>query len=385
MTEWLPFEEEEFGQGYEEALGPQLGEGLSEVINASVQQSRSRALAVSVPQKINQAVLAALQTLTQQFECFVKKQGLVPLTDDKLTDEGPSVAAKPKPQTTSWPHDGAMSALTQSSSDHVYCSLPSSSKGSPLDAEVSSVSDSAASDSSHSCSSLRKLKRTRKSVSSHAKERPKSPSSPFQFNPEDIINPRSADWAQTQAMADYLHDKLRNGFDKEVQSRPHGGRGYEAEDGARLIRLLRRGRNFSCYPGPPPGANCQGAGAETRVGDPSAGGARSEPDRARRKRPASPRPGAGLRAGAGNRGERVSRRVAGHATARCVRRSRSTAAWKARRSPPARSLLVSGGAPAGLIEERAGSLGRKTSCSRGRERLTMAWAAGGPSAPFLPS
>ncbi|KAJ1200260.1 hypothetical protein NDU88_004086 [Pleurodeles waltl] len=99
MTEWLPFEEEEFGQGYEEALGPQLGEGLSEGINASVQQSLIRALAVSVPQKVNQAVLAALKPLTQQFACFVKKQGLVPLTDDKLADEGPSVAAKPKPQT----------------------------------------------------------------------------------------------------------------------------------------------------------------------------------------------------------------------------------------------------------------------------------------------
>ncbi|KAJ1199750.1 hypothetical protein NDU88_003583 [Pleurodeles waltl] len=202
MTEWLPFEEEEFGQGYEEALGPQLGEGLFEVINASVQQSLSRALAVSVPQKINQAVLAALKPLTQQFECFVEKQGLVPLSDDKLTDEGPSAAATPKPQTSSWAHDGAMSVLTQSSSDHVYCYLPSSSKGSSLEAAVSSVSDSATSDSSHSSSPLRKHKRARNSGSSHAKERPKSPSNPFPFNPEDIIHSRSADWAPAQAVAD---------------------------------------------------------------------------------------------------------------------------------------------------------------------------------------
>ncbi|KAJ1167470.1 hypothetical protein NDU88_007861 [Pleurodeles waltl] len=50
--------------------------------------------------------------------------------------------------------------------------------------------------------------------SSHVKERSQSPSNPFQFNPEDIIHPRSADWAPAQAVADYLHDKLRKGFDE---------------------------------------------------------------------------------------------------------------------------------------------------------------------------
>ncbi|KAJ1128612.1 hypothetical protein NDU88_006988 [Pleurodeles waltl] len=30
MTEWLPFEDEEMGHGFEDALGPQLGAGLSE-------------------------------------------------------------------------------------------------------------------------------------------------------------------------------------------------------------------------------------------------------------------------------------------------------------------------------------------------------------------
>ncbi|KAJ1085365.1 hypothetical protein NDU88_005498 [Pleurodeles waltl] len=173
MTEWMSFEEEEYGQGYEEALGPQLGEGLSEVINASVQQSLNRATAISVPQKNNQAVMAALKPLTQQLECFVKKQGLVPLPQDKLTEDGPSVLYKPKTQAPSWPHDGAIPALTQSSaSDHVYCSLPSSSKDFPLEAEHSSVSDSAASESSHSSGSIRKrkrAKRAKKSSSSQAK------------------------------------------------------------------------------------------------------------------------------------------------------------------------------------------------------------------------
>ncbi|KAJ1182507.1 hypothetical protein NDU88_007695 [Pleurodeles waltl] len=157
MAEWMPFEEEEYGQGYEEALGPQLGDDLSEVINALVQQSLNRALAVTVPQKINQAVMAALKPRTQQFECFVKKQGLVPLPEDKLMDDCPSVSNKPKIQAPSWPHDRAMSALTQSSSsDHVYCYLPSTSKEFSLEAELSSVSDSATSDSSHCSGSMRK-------------------------------------------------------------------------------------------------------------------------------------------------------------------------------------------------------------------------------------
>ncbi|KAJ1208558.1 hypothetical protein NDU88_003942 [Pleurodeles waltl] len=63
--------------------------------------------------------------------------------------------------------------------------------------------------------SLRKRKKARKLGSSHTKERSTSPPNPFQFNPENIIHPRSADWAQ----AHYLHDKLRKGFDKEVRNR----------------------------------------------------------------------------------------------------------------------------------------------------------------------
>ncbi|KAJ1152116.1 hypothetical protein NDU88_004893 [Pleurodeles waltl] len=216
MTEWLPFEEEEIEFGFEDALGPQLGAGLSEVINASVQQSLSRALAVSVPQRINQAVLAALKPLTQQFDSFVKKQGLAPLPEEKVR-EGPETATTP--QVSSWPHDGALSALAKASADHVYCSLPSTSKGPLLEVADSSDSDSTSSKSSHSSGTLRKHKRARKSSSSQGKDRSHSPSNPFQFNPEDIIHPCSANWAPAQAVADYLHDKLRKGFDKEVRNR----------------------------------------------------------------------------------------------------------------------------------------------------------------------
>ncbi|KAJ1162896.1 hypothetical protein NDU88_003360 [Pleurodeles waltl] len=216
MTEWLPFEEEEIEFGFEDALGPQLGAGLSEVINASVQQSLSRALAVSVPQRINRAVLAALKPLTQQFDSFVKKQGLAPLPEEKVR-EGPETATTP--QVSSWPHDGALSALAKGSADHVYCSLPSTSKGPLLEVADSSDSDSTSSKSSHSSGTLRKRKRARKSSSSQSKERSHSPSNPFQFNPEDIIHPRSADWAPAEGVADYLHDKLWKGFDKEVRNR----------------------------------------------------------------------------------------------------------------------------------------------------------------------
>ncbi|KAJ1119337.1 hypothetical protein NDU88_007523 [Pleurodeles waltl] len=113
-----------------------------------------------------------------------------------------------------------MSALTQSSAlDHVHCSLSSTSKGSPLEVEISSVSDSAISDSSHSSGSLRKRKKARKSGSSQTKERSRSPPNPFQFNPEDIVHPWLANWAPAQAVVDYLHDKLWKGFDKQVRNR----------------------------------------------------------------------------------------------------------------------------------------------------------------------
>ncbi|KAJ1187237.1 hypothetical protein NDU88_004016 [Pleurodeles waltl] len=165
---------------------------------------------------INQAVLAALKPLTQQFDSFVKKQGLAPLPEEKVR-EGPETATTP--QVSSWPHDGALSALAKASADHVYSSLPSTSKGPLLEVADSSDSDSTYSKSSHSIGTLRKRKRARKSSSSQGKERSHSPSNPFQFNPADIIHLRSADWAPAQAVADYLHYKLRKGFDKEVHNR----------------------------------------------------------------------------------------------------------------------------------------------------------------------
>ncbi|KAJ1131756.1 hypothetical protein NDU88_010089 [Pleurodeles waltl] len=64
MTDWVPFEEEEYGR-YDED-GQFLGDGLSEAINASVQQSVNKALEVSVPQQISQALLVVLKPFTQQ-------------------------------------------------------------------------------------------------------------------------------------------------------------------------------------------------------------------------------------------------------------------------------------------------------------------------------
>ncbi|KAJ1163204.1 hypothetical protein NDU88_003667 [Pleurodeles waltl] len=89
------------------------------------------------------------------------------------------------------------------------------------------------------------------------------------------------------------------------------GRGHEAKDGARLIRLLRRGLNFSCYPGPPPG---QIDGERVR-GPVWVTRAPVEP-RASLAEPVgdgrlAPRPGACRRVNAGSRTERVSGHAAG--------------------------------------------------------------------------
>ncbi|KAJ1108571.1 hypothetical protein NDU88_005947 [Pleurodeles waltl] len=65
MTDWMPFEEEEDGQFYEDLQGHLMGDGLTE---GSVQKSICRALEASVPQKINQALVAALKPITQQVE-----------------------------------------------------------------------------------------------------------------------------------------------------------------------------------------------------------------------------------------------------------------------------------------------------------------------------
>ncbi|KAJ1093528.1 hypothetical protein NDU88_006628 [Pleurodeles waltl] len=75
------------------------------------------------------------------------------------------------------------------------------------------------SDSSQSNKSLRKRKTTKNFTSSHMQESSRSPPNPFQFNPEDSVHLRSGDWAPVQAVADYMHDKLKKSFNKEVHNR----------------------------------------------------------------------------------------------------------------------------------------------------------------------
>ncbi|KAJ1206390.1 hypothetical protein NDU88_001795 [Pleurodeles waltl] len=218
MTDWVLFEEEEYGR-YDED-GQFLGDSLSEAINASVQQSVSRALEVSVPQQISQALVVALKPFMQQLEAFAEKQNLVPFQKGNSAEGSPSLPSTSKDAPSAWPHDGVMATLQQpSADDHQYCSVPSDSSVFPRGVRVSSDSDPSESDSSHSGSPLRKRQKSKKSVSSKAQMDLAPPSNPFQFNPEDIVHPRSADWAPAQEVAEYLHGKLRRSFDKEVRNR----------------------------------------------------------------------------------------------------------------------------------------------------------------------
>ncbi|KAJ1161444.1 hypothetical protein NDU88_001930 [Pleurodeles waltl] len=82
----------------------------------------------------------------------------------------------------------------------------------------------------------------------------------------------------------------------------------------------------------------------------------------------APRPGACLCAGAGSRGERVSGRVAGHATAHRLRRSRPTAAGKARQPPSCPEATGERRGSRGADRGAGRPLRRKTLCSRGHRR-----------------
>ncbi|KAJ1113792.1 hypothetical protein NDU88_002034 [Pleurodeles waltl] len=218
MTDWVPFEEEEYGHYGED--GQFLGDGLSEAINALVQQSVSRALEVSVPRQISQALVVALKPFMQQLEAFANNQSLVPLPEGNSAEGSSSPPSTSKDAPSSWPHDGGMAALQQTSaSDHQYCSAPSTSSVFPRRVQASSDSDPSDSESSHSGSPLHKCKKSKKSLSSKDHLDPVPPSNPFQFNPEDIVHPRSADWAPAQVVVEYLHGKLHRSFDKEVRYR----------------------------------------------------------------------------------------------------------------------------------------------------------------------
>ncbi|KAJ1213638.1 hypothetical protein NDU88_001270 [Pleurodeles waltl] len=161
------------------------------------------------------------------------------------------------------------------------------------------------------------------------------------------------------------------------ESTEEGGRGHEAEDGARLIRLLRRGPNFSCYPGPPPPGQIDGerergpvwvtrAPAEPRasLAEHLGGGRRA------------PRPGACRRVGAGSRSERAR----GGAWDRApFEGSRLTAAGKAGRPPSCLEV------PGERRDSCGGDRGKPCAPATAEDSVTAAWAACGPSAPILAS
>ncbi|KAJ1085654.1 hypothetical protein NDU88_005784 [Pleurodeles waltl] len=78
MTDWMPFEEEEYGQCGEGSQYHLMKDALPEAINTSVKQSICRALEDSVPQKISQALRGTHKPITQQLELFAIRQCCVP-------------------------------------------------------------------------------------------------------------------------------------------------------------------------------------------------------------------------------------------------------------------------------------------------------------------
>ncbi|KAJ1079882.1 hypothetical protein NDU88_000114 [Pleurodeles waltl] len=97
MTDWMPFEEEEYGLLRKTHRVNFMQDELSEAINASVKQSICRALEDSVPQQINQASRIALKPIMQQLELFAKHQGCVPAQDPVTGREIPPNRIRRKP------------------------------------------------------------------------------------------------------------------------------------------------------------------------------------------------------------------------------------------------------------------------------------------------
>ncbi|KAJ1112086.1 hypothetical protein NDU88_000357 [Pleurodeles waltl] len=161
-------------------------------------------------------MLAALQALTAQMEIFAKHQGFDQPSGSKPCDDVADKPRKAKTKSNEWPRDVGLTILLQAPhTDHELCSSVSASKSSSSHQKTCTDSDTETSDSFHSTHDIRpELKKPRKSSA----VRP-SPSNPFTFNTEDITHPRSTDWVPAQAVTEYLRDKLRNSFDKEVRNR----------------------------------------------------------------------------------------------------------------------------------------------------------------------
>ncbi|KAJ1169367.1 hypothetical protein NDU88_001260 [Pleurodeles waltl] len=163
------------------------------------------------------------------------------------------------------------------------------------------------------------------------------------------------------------------------------GRGQEAEDGARLICLLWRGRNFSYYPVPPP----RGKLKRNKSGDPRGGSERRQsPERARPStsevccEPPGLGPASALVPGTG---------VSERAGVRPALRPRASGGEPADRGQEDEAALLLPGAswraegrPRGCWRSGRGRrAGNHRAPAAARAGVTVVRAASRPSAPFL--
>ncbi|XP_078506532.1 uncharacterized protein LOC144766620 [Lissotriton helveticus] len=217
MENWAYCEEDQYGY-YEETQVTPLEDNLVDALDASVQQSVSRAVEVAVPKMVNKALAVALRPIIAQLERFAKRHGMLP-EPSPSSSGATSAITSASTSSSNWPHAPALTKLPPPpASDHQYMVAGPSQSSSTMVYTTTDTDTDTDTDSTSKTESPKKKKAKKRCGGSQVAPAYQS-TSPFDFNPADIVHPRSSDWAPPPEVAGYLQQNLRRSFDREVRSR----------------------------------------------------------------------------------------------------------------------------------------------------------------------
>ncbi|KAJ1096641.1 hypothetical protein NDU88_001776 [Pleurodeles waltl] len=205
-------EEEQYEQLQENPSEHHLEERLVEALGSHVQDS------------VNWALIQALKPFTQPLSNFARREflGEGSQTRRQTGESGEVLDLNVQRSSVTSSAEILSQMATSVLREHAYGGLvpPQSSPSFPVQASSqSSYHDpsSSKSDSDESQVDSQPRKKRRKTKHGASKE-DVSQGKNLLFSPEDIIHPRSTEWVPHQEVANYVQDRLRKSFEKEVRN-----------------------------------------------------------------------------------------------------------------------------------------------------------------------
>ncbi|KAJ1108258.1 hypothetical protein NDU88_005638 [Pleurodeles waltl] len=204
-------EEEQYGELQEETSEHLLEERLVEALGYHVQDS------------VNWALIQALKPFTQPLSNFARREFLGESSQQprlQTGDSGDVLGLRLQRSGGTSSAEILSQMATSVLRDHAYGGSPPPQISPSIPVQTSSQSSyhdpsSSKSDSDESQTDTQPRKKQRKAKHNTPKDDTPQGKN-LLFSPEDIIHPRSTEWVPQQEVANYVQDRLRRSFEKEV-------------------------------------------------------------------------------------------------------------------------------------------------------------------------